>query len=324
MQALEAGDVRLTMGGEPTFVAADDPEAPEWNGEAVGPTKADYADKLIRKLRDRFRAGRAAASRPGQVVSGRKPAALGLFALLAKRRHADVEQSRTDRGGSDDPDSDADHEQTVDADDAQALIDGAAAALGLTGDTIQPVYEDPHKWIEREAELPVNVTALDPKIDDPEERQRIVRTFTRGLTSPVGFALPIQRQEPHEQRAQTQQAQPAKGPRWKTEQWTTRRGALFAVPGDSALGYRLPLGSLPHVPKADYPYIHPRVSTDPAEPLADYRRQPPRAAATCARPRRQPNVSHPPNSALNASPGRRATRRSGSSRRSAPRPCAPP
>lgn len=272
-EALEEGDVRLTMGGEPTFVAADDPEAPEWNGEAVGPTKADYADRLIRKLRDRFAPGALLHHGQGKWYPGESLPRWG-FSLYWRNDGTPIwNDPSLIAGGSDDPDTDADHEQTVDADDAQALIGGAAAALGLTGDTIQPVYEDPHKWIEREAELPVNVTALDPKIDDPEERQRIVKTFTRGLTKPVGFALPIQRQEPHKQKTQSQQAEPAKGPRWKTEQWTTRRGALFAVPGDSALGYRLPLGALPHVPKSDFPYIHPRVSTDPAEPLADFRHQ---------------------------------------------------
>ncbi len=54
---LRAGDVRLTMGGEPTFVSLDDPDGPEWTSAAMGPNKRRLSVELLEKLRDRFATG---------------------------------------------------------------------------------------------------------------------------------------------------------------------------------------------------------------------------------------------------------------------------
>ncbi len=54
---LLADDVRLTMGGEPTFVSVDDMEGAEWNIDADGPRKRKLANALTQRLRDRFAKG---------------------------------------------------------------------------------------------------------------------------------------------------------------------------------------------------------------------------------------------------------------------------
>ena len=53
---LVAQDVRLTMGGEPTFVSATDRDGDEWNTAALGPTKRLRAADLLWRLKERFKA----------------------------------------------------------------------------------------------------------------------------------------------------------------------------------------------------------------------------------------------------------------------------
>lgn len=219
---LVAQDVRLTMGGEPTFVSIDDFEAPEWNTAAVGPTKRGLADELIRRMRERFAPHGFLHYGQGKWYPG-ESLPRWAFALYWRKDDKPVWRepalvANVDAAG----DATAEH--------ARLFVGDLAARLGVDAQCALPAYEDPAHWTMREGGLPINVDPSDPQIDDPEERARMIRVFERGLSKPTGFVLPIQRWNA---RAQS---------RWKSEKWTTRRGKLFLAPGDSPMGLRLPMG----------------------------------------------------------------------------------
>ncbi|MFV0386333.1 DUF2126 domain-containing protein [Paracoccus sp. (in: a-proteobacteria)] len=246
-QIMQAQDMRLTMGGEPTFVSIDDFESAEWNTAAVGPTKRDRADTLIRRLRDRFAPNGFLHYGQGKWYPG-ETLPRWTFSLYWRRdgkpvwKNADLVATERATGAS--------------AEQADRFLCRFAENLGLNPAFVHPAYEDPAEWILKEAELPVNVTPGDSRLKDPETRARIARVFARGLGVPAGYALPLQRQW---------QAR-ASGHQWRSEQWETRRGHLFLVPGDSPVGFRLPLGALPYIPPASYPYIY---APDPTAALTD-------------------------------------------------------
>ncbi len=265
------GDVRLTMGGEPTFVSIDDFESAEWNTAAVGPAKRALADKLIRRLHTRFAPGGLLHYGQGKWYPGEslprwnfalywrkdgKPMwnNSGLIADVAVTLPAGPETA-----------SEASvalvEKQTA---RAEILAVNIAERLGIETGFILPAYEDPAAWLMKEADLPENTSPLDPKIEDPEECSRMIRTFARGLTKPAGYVLPVQRWN-----AQADPPAAAAPQRWQSEKWSLRRGKLFLVPGDSPVGFRLPLRSLPWIPRASYPTIVARDTLEPRGPLPD-------------------------------------------------------
>ncbi|HTP90982.1 MAG TPA: transglutaminase family protein [Xanthobacteraceae bacterium] len=248
---LKVHDVRLTMGGEPTFVSIDDYQSEEWNTAALGATKRVRADELIRRLRDRFAPGGLLHYGQGKWYPG-EPIPRWAFALYWRRdgvpiwRDAELIARESNMPNA----------ASI---DAQHLAEGIAARVGIMADYVQPAYEDPAERMLKQGLIPENVDPRDPKIDDPVERARILKLFDSHRGQPVGFVLPLQRW--------SAQAKPG----WLSEIWRTRRGHLFLVPGDSALGYRLPLQSLPQVATLDYPSVVPADPFAERQPLPDPR-----------------------------------------------------
>src|SRR3982751_216160 len=227
---LKRDDVRLTMGGEPTFVSVDDLESPEWNIAAVGPTKRALADDLIRKLRARFAPGGLLHYGQGKWYPG-ESLPRWAFGLYWRKDGVPIWKNAELIAKIDSP-------RKAIIEDAQQFMEGTAKRLGLDTGYVMPAYEDPVHWLQKEAALPVNVDPGDSKLADAEERSRMARVFDEGLNKPKGFVLPIQHA-----------GEDAQGwmNGWMSERWQLRRGHLFLIPGDSPLGRRLPMSSLPHV-----------------------------------------------------------------------------
>ncbi len=224
-------DVKLTMGGEPTFVSIDYPNEPEWNTLAVGPHKRRLAGTLLKRLRDRFAVGGFLHYGQGKWYPGESLPrwALGCYwrkdgqpiwtepALVADEA---VKYGYTEKH-------------------AEAFIKTLATRLRVEPEFAVPGYEDVWHYLLQERKFPVNLDPLQAKLSDPEERKRLARILDQGLEKIVGFALPLQRRW-------------IDGVvKWVSGAWFMRREHMYLIPGDSPMGYRLPLDSLPWVRDED-------------------------------------------------------------------------
>jgi len=245
---LKDGDVRLSMGGEPTFVSADDMDGAEWNTAAVGPTKRVYAEELIRRLRSRFAPGGLLHYGQGKWYPGEQLPRWA-FAVYWRGDGEPLWQNAELIDGEA-PESPA----TIK--DAQRFSVGLTEKLGLPKNSAMPAYEDPAHFLLIEQKLPVNVEAKTNKLDDPAERARLIRVFDRGIETATSYVLPIQVWHSQEH-----------GRRWVTERWALRREKLFLLPGDSPAGFRLPLSGLPYVAPINYPQVIPSDPMTQQRPL---------------------------------------------------------
>jgi uncharacterized protein (DUF2126 family)/transglutaminase-like putative cysteine protease len=229
-ERLVANDVRLTMGGEPTFVSIDDMEGDEWSTAADSAPKRALAHDLTERLRDRFAPGGLVQYGQGKWYPG-EPLPRWQIGIVWRR---DGEPLWNEPKLLADPSA----RGTSTTADASAVMRGIAERFGIEPDAIIPAYEDPIEQVWHEARLPageppeldVTTAEADGIADADARRQLLDRLSSPTAADPVGFVLPLRPDDDSDG--------------WLTTSWTLRRERLYLVGGDSPIGLRLPLNSL--------------------------------------------------------------------------------
>ncbi|MBI1176013.1 IMP dehydrogenase [bacterium] len=233
---LNKHDVRLTMGGEPTFVSIDDPDGAEWNFTAVSHKKRVLSGQLIKRLRDQFAPGSLLHYGQGKWYPGEP---LPRYALAAYWRKDGVPIWKDDSLIADESKN-----YGFGAKEARALMERIGSVLGADPKNLLPAYEDAFYYTWKERRFPSNVTPEKSNLKDKMERDRIARIFQKGLGEIVGYALPIKRTVVNGE------------PGWMSGPWFLRDDdTLWLIPGDSPMGLRLPLDSIPWVAEKEYPWV---------------------------------------------------------------------
>jgi uncharacterized protein (DUF2126 family)/transglutaminase-like putative cysteine protease len=244
---LVANDVRLTMGGEPTFISIDDPDGPEWNFTATSAKKRVLSDTLLKRLRGKFAPGSLVHHGQGKWYPG-ESLPRWAFGCFWRRDGQPIWQndSLIATEGED---------YGHDTAKSGAFIAALAGRLGADPKWVMPGFEDPFHHLWKERRLPSNVDPHKADLKSDEERARLAKILEQGMDSVVGHALPIQRVWKNHY------------PAWASGPWFLRAERLYLMPGDSPMGLRLPLDSLPWVKESEYPYINELDPTEKRPPL---------------------------------------------------------
>ncbi len=236
---LAALDVRLTMGGEPTFVASDDPDGEEWNTAALGKTKRARAAELYHRLKAEYAPTGLAHFGQGKWYPGEPLPRWSLNCFW--RRDGEPIWER--------PELLANEKKNYGATAllAERFLAGVAQRLGLSPAFVFAAYEDAFYYMWKERRLPSNVDPFDSRLTDKVERARLARIFEQGLhfrAGTDGRGRPRIAGLPEYGRHGLADGPVVPAP-----------GALLPGPGDSPLGLRLPLDSLPWARPGDIPYV---------------------------------------------------------------------
>ncbi|HEY0563649.1 MAG TPA: transglutaminase family protein [Methylophilus sp.] len=233
-------DVRLTQGGEPTFVSIDDMDGPEWNTLAHGEHKRALAGDLALRLKQHFAQGGMLHYGQGKWYPG-EPLPRWAISMFWRVDGKPIWHDASLFSNEHVPDG-------YTAKEAELFAQRLISELNFPLACLIPAYEDVMQQVTLEQTLPDNTDPLTASLKDSEERRRLARLLEAGLGAVVGYVLPI---KPVEDKKATV---------WLTSKWPLKREHLYLLSGDSPIGLRLPLASLPSVLPED---IEPDFAVDP-------------------------------------------------------------
>jgi len=218
----EKNDLRMTMGGEPTFVSIDDMESEQWNTAADGKEKKILSHDLIFRLRAQFGPEGMIQYGQGKWYPG-EPLPRWQFGLYWRKDCYPVWKNTHLIA----------HEKNVQSygpPEAAVFIKELARHLAVNTDHISPAYEDVFYFLWTEGKLPPGIDPLKSNLKDPIERKRLTELLDTGLGTPTGYVLPLRWNSWNN--------------KWQSGKWKFKRDHLFLIPGNSPIGLRLPLDSL--------------------------------------------------------------------------------
>jgi len=214
--------IHLTMGGEPTFISIDDMEHPQWNTEADGKEKRVLAQNLFVEMNKVFTQGGFTHYGQGKWYPG-EPLPRWQYACYWRK---DGVALWKDSNLLADPNKDYGFDHT----DTKKFSEKLSDALGLGKKALTTAYEDVlyHLW--QEGSLPKEVGPKQPELLHAMSRKGFLKKMEQGIEKPVGYVLPLQWNDSKNC--------------WQSCIWEFKREHCFLLPGESPLGYRLPLDSL--------------------------------------------------------------------------------
>ena len=268
-QRLAAGDVRLTVGGEPTFVSIDKQVDPEWTTDADGPHKRERASVLTTLLKETWAPHGLVQRSQGKWYPG-EPLPRWQIGLMWR---TDGRPLWNDATLLADPWS-TEPAPEVPSTAAQALLAAVAEGLTLPGKQVRPAYEDALSRLANAVRQPAGdpVSATDDlEGDSPEARVELLNRLDESVAEPSAYVLPLHRRDD------------SSG--WASADWKLRRGRIVLLEGDSPAGLRLPLNSIswrppPVTHTADPLRSHKVLATAPEQVEAEV--EPPEAAPVTA------------------------------------------